>query len=195
MYWVSASCELANGVFTSACCTFDQAVHEYCTITWKLATLGVHAKMVSGLVSLSFTHISPKHTHCIANFCLCEHMVNVYIASQKACVYALCTYTWGIHAHTWTKLPLVIWISFSHLFQELCRVHGRTIQLQTKEFLPSLRALQKTITRLHEDLSGFCNSNHYLLQYLCRSPSSKVLSLGSFLPKENESVYIWCNER
>ena len=69
-------------------------------------------------------------------------------------------------------------------------MHGRTIQLRTKEFLPTLRALQKTITRLHEDLSGFCNSNHYLLQYLCTNPSSKSSSLESFFPYEKESVHI-----
>lgn len=67
--------------------------------------------------------------------------------------------------------------------QELCRAHGRTIQLRNKELLPQLRALQKTITRLHEDLAGFCNSNHYLLQYLCSAPSSRSLSVDTPWPQ------------
>eukprot|EP00250_Pteridium_aquilinum_P004303 c14523_g1_i1 orf=130-3006(+) len=72
--------------------------------------------------------------------------------------------------------------------QELCRAHGRTIQLRNREFLPALRALQKTITRLHEDLAGFCNSNHYLLQYLCSAPSSTSLSVDTPSPRERTTL-------
>lgn len=63
--------------------------------------------------------------------------------------------------------------------QEVCRAHGRTIQLHNKELLPPLRALQKTVTRLHEDLSTCCSSNQYLLQYLCSAPNPKSSSCAS----------------
>ncbi|KAH7277624.1 hypothetical protein KP509_39G059700 [Ceratopteris richardii] len=66
---------------------------------------------------------------------------------------------------------LLIWC------QELCRVHGRTIQTQNQKFLPALRALQKAITGIHEDLAGFCNSNNYLLDYFCSAPNAKSFSL------------------
>lgn len=51
--------------------------------------------------------------------------------------------------------------------QELCKVHGHTIQQHCKDYLPALRSLQKSLTRLHQDLSDTCSSNEYLLRYLC----------------------------
>ncbi|KAI5075509.1 hypothetical protein GOP47_0009585 [Adiantum capillus-veneris] len=75
-----------------------------------------------------------------------------------------------------------------HWCQELFRVHGQTVQMRNQEFLPVLRALQKTITRLHEDLAGFCNRNRYLLQYLCCAPSSTSLSIDTPSPPERRTL-------
>lgn len=75
-----------------------------------------------------------------------------------------------------------------HWCQDLCRAHGRTIQMRNREFLPALRALQKTITRLHEDLAGFCNSNQYLLQYLCSAPNLTSLSVDTPSPRERTTL-------
>uniref|UniRef100_A0A5B7C0R6 Small-subunit processome Utp12 domain-containing protein n=1 Tax=Davidia involucrata TaxID=16924 RepID=A0A5B7C0R6_DAVIN len=56
--------------------------------------------------------------------------------------------------------------------QELCKVHGHSIQQNSRNLLPALKSLQKAITRLHQDLADTCSSNEYLLRYLC-STSSK----------------------
>ncbi|CAM8882854.1 unnamed protein product [Rhodiola kirilowii] len=56
--------------------------------------------------------------------------------------------------------------------QELCKVHGSSIQSNSRSLLPSLKSLQKSITRLHQDLANTCSSNEYMLQYLCSSNSS-----------------------
>ncbi|XP_031488518.1 periodic tryptophan protein 2 [Nymphaea colorata] len=57
--------------------------------------------------------------------------------------------------------------------QELCKAHGNSIQQNSRTLLPSLRSLQKAITRLHQDLADMCSSNGYLLQYLCSTRSVK----------------------
>lgn len=72
--------------------------------------------------------------------------------------------------------------------QELCCANGRTIQLRHREYLPTLRALQKTITRLHEDLAGFCNSNLYSLQYICSAPGSTGLSVDTPSPRDRSTL-------
>ncbi|CDO98116.1 unnamed protein product [Coffea canephora] len=51
--------------------------------------------------------------------------------------------------------------------QELCRVHGPSIQHNSRNLLPALKSLQKAITRSHQDLADTCSSNEYMLQYLC----------------------------
>ncbi|KVH98016.1 G-protein beta WD-40 repeat-containing protein [Cynara cardunculus var. scolymus] len=55
---------------------------------------------------------------------------------------------------------------------ELSKCHGHSIQQNSRNLLPSLKSLQKAITRLHQDLGDTCASNEYLLRYLC-STSSK----------------------
>ncbi|CAH9147069.1 unnamed protein product [Cuscuta epithymum] len=51
--------------------------------------------------------------------------------------------------------------------QEICKVHGQSIQQNSRNLLPALKSLQKAITRLHQDLADTCSSNEYLLRYLC----------------------------
>ncbi|KAI9081565.1 hypothetical protein K1719_036451 [Acacia pycnantha] len=53
--------------------------------------------------------------------------------------------------------------------QELCKAHGNHIQQNCRKLLPSLKSLQKAITRLHQDLADTCSSNEYKLRYLCSS--------------------------
>ncbi|KAL0354768.1 UNVERIFIED_CONTAM: Periodic tryptophan protein 2 [Sesamum radiatum] len=51
--------------------------------------------------------------------------------------------------------------------QELCKAHGNSIQQNSRNLLPALKSLQKSITRLHQDLADTCSSNEYMLRYLC----------------------------
>ncbi|KAK0596579.1 hypothetical protein LWI29_016985 [Acer saccharum] len=51
--------------------------------------------------------------------------------------------------------------------QELCKSHGSSIQQNSRNLLPSLKSLQKVITRIHQDLADTCSSNEYMLRYLC----------------------------
>ncbi|GAB2269473.1 U3 snoRNP protein [Dionaea muscipula] len=51
--------------------------------------------------------------------------------------------------------------------QEICKVHGHSIQRNSRNMLPGLKSLQKAITRLHQDLAETCSSNQYMLRYLC----------------------------
>lgn len=53
--------------------------------------------------------------------------------------------------------------------QELCKAHGNSIQQNSRNLLPSLKSLQKAITRIHQDLADTCSSNEYMLRYLCSS--------------------------
>ncbi|XP_042475574.1 periodic tryptophan protein 2 [Macadamia integrifolia] len=55
--------------------------------------------------------------------------------------------------------------------EELCKVHGHSIQQNSISLIPALRSLQKSITRLHQDLADTCSSNEYLLRYLCLTGS------------------------
>ncbi|XP_016444575.2 periodic tryptophan protein 2 [Nicotiana tabacum] len=57
--------------------------------------------------------------------------------------------------------------------QELCKIHGHSIQQNSRNLLPSLKSLQKAITRLHQDLADTCSSNEYLLRYLCSASDAK----------------------
>lgn len=57
--------------------------------------------------------------------------------------------------------------------QELCKTHGNTIQQNSRNLLPSLKSLQKSITRIHQDLADTCSSNEYMLQYLCSVGAKK----------------------
>lgn len=57
--------------------------------------------------------------------------------------------------------------------QELCKIHGNSIQQNSRSLLPALKSLQKAITRLHQDLADTCSSNEYLLRYLCTAGTSK----------------------
>ncbi|KAJ8755908.1 hypothetical protein K2173_024453 [Erythroxylum novogranatense] len=56
-----------------------------------------------------------------------------------------------------------------HWCQELCKVHGNSIQQNSRNLLPALKSLQKAITRIHQDLADTCSSNEYMLRYLCSS--------------------------
>ncbi|KAF2323261.1 hypothetical protein GH714_034366 [Hevea brasiliensis] len=57
--------------------------------------------------------------------------------------------------------------------QELCKAHGNSIQQNSRNLLPSLKSLQKAITRMHQDLSDTCSSNEYMLRYLCSASNKK----------------------
>ncbi|KAK1578836.1 hypothetical protein Q3G72_033482 [Acer saccharum] len=57
--------------------------------------------------------------------------------------------------------------------QELCKSHGSSIQQNSRNLLPSLKSLQKAITRIHQDLADTCSSNEYMLRYLCSVGNKK----------------------
>lgn len=57
--------------------------------------------------------------------------------------------------------------------QELCKIHGHFIQQNFRKLLPALKSLEKALTRLHQDLADTCNSNEYLLGYLCSASDTK----------------------
>lgn len=57
--------------------------------------------------------------------------------------------------------------------QELCKAHANSIQQNSRNLLPSLKSLQKSITSIHQDLADTCSSNEYMLRYLCSSSASK----------------------
>ncbi|XP_031265201.1 periodic tryptophan protein 2 [Pistacia vera] len=57
--------------------------------------------------------------------------------------------------------------------QELCKTHGNSIQQNSRNLLPSLKSLQKAITRIHQDLADTCSSNEYMLRYLCSVGAKK----------------------
>ncbi|XP_051135826.1 periodic tryptophan protein 2 [Andrographis paniculata] len=57
--------------------------------------------------------------------------------------------------------------------QELCKVHGSSIQQNSRNLLPALKSLQKVITRLHQDLADTCSSNEYMLRYLCSTSNKR----------------------
>ncbi|MBA0587545.1 periodic tryptophan protein 2 [Gossypium raimondii] len=51
--------------------------------------------------------------------------------------------------------------------QELCKLHGNSIQQNSRNLQPVLKSLQKAITRIHQDLADTCALNEYMLRYLC----------------------------
>ncbi|XP_022723341.1 periodic tryptophan protein 2 [Durio zibethinus] len=57
--------------------------------------------------------------------------------------------------------------------QEICKVHGNSIQQNSRNLLPALKSLQKAITRIHQDLADICASNEYMLRYLCSVGNNK----------------------
>ncbi|KAJ4718323.1 periodic tryptophan protein 2 [Melia azedarach] len=57
--------------------------------------------------------------------------------------------------------------------QELCKTHGNSIQQNSRNLFPSLKSLQKAITRIHQDLADTCSSNEYMLRYLCSVGAKK----------------------
>lgn len=67
------------------------------------------------------------------------------------------------------------WLNFdlSIAWQELCKSHGNSIQQNSRNLLPSLKSLQKAITRLHQDLADTCSSNEYMLRYLCSTSNKR----------------------
>lgn len=79
---------------------------------------------------------------------------------------ALCTFQ-----ETHLLLHSKFLIGFS--LQELCKAHGTAIQQKSRDLLPALKALQKAITRIHQDLADTCSSNEYMLRYLCSATSHK----------------------
>eukprot|EP00897_Mesotaenium_endlicherianum_P009036 jgi/Mesen1/8160/ME000438S07262 len=59
--------------------------------------------------------------------------------------------------------------------QEVFVIHGKSLGAHSvKSLLPSLRGLQKGLTRLHDDLAQSCASNQYLLQYLTSVPQAEA---------------------
>ncbi|KAL8151638.1 hypothetical protein V2J09_021446 [Rumex salicifolius] len=48
--------------------------------------------------------------------------------------------------------------------QEMCKIHGQSIQTSSRNMMPALKSLQKAITRLHQDLADTCSSNEYMLR-------------------------------
>ncbi|PHT47229.1 hypothetical protein CQW23_11437 [Capsicum baccatum] len=57
--------------------------------------------------------------------------------------------------------------------QELCKIHGYSIQQNSRKLYPALKSLEKAHTRLNQDLADTCNSNLYRLQYLCSASPAK----------------------
>lgn len=57
--------------------------------------------------------------------------------------------------------------------QEFCKIHGPSIQQNSRKFAPALKSLDKAITRLHQDLADPCNINLYSLQKLCSASNAK----------------------
>ncbi|KAM7253980.1 hypothetical protein ACFE04_031662 [Oxalis oulophora] len=51
--------------------------------------------------------------------------------------------------------------------EELCTIHGNSIEQNSRSLLPALKSLQKAITRTHQDLADMCSSNESMLRYLC----------------------------
>ena len=53
----------------------------------------------------------------------------------------------------------------------LCMHHGSMLQVQGSSthsaLMPALRAVQKSLFQVHEDLSTACQTNVYTLRYLC----------------------------
>ncbi|WCJ40615.1 periodic tryptophan protein 2 [Euphorbia peplus] len=59
--------------------------------------------------------------------------------------------------------------------QEVCKAHGNSIQQNSRNLLPSLKSLQKAMTRIHQDLADTCSSNEYMLRYLCSASNTKLV--------------------
>ncbi|KAL6513035.1 U3 snoRNP protein [Orobanche minor] len=57
--------------------------------------------------------------------------------------------------------------------QELCKAHGNPIQQNSRNLLPALKSLQKSVTSLHQDLADTCSSNEYMLRYLCSTSNKR----------------------
>lgn len=96
----------------------------------------------------------------------CPHLEFILLWSQVSS-----SFSFSSHDYTDSLVNNTIYIYQSHSFlfiiQELCKVHGHYIQQNSRTLLPSLKSLQKSITRLHQDLADTCSSNEYLLKYLC----------------------------
>jgi periodic tryptophan protein 2 len=58
--------------------------------------------------------------------------------------------------------------------QAVCIRHGDAVQRGGARSMPALRALQKAVGRVHEDLASICESNLYSLRYLCTVGSSEL---------------------
>ncbi|CAN4088911.1 unnamed protein product [Withania somnifera] len=57
--------------------------------------------------------------------------------------------------------------------QELFKIHGHSIQQNSRKFAPALKSLDKAITRLHQDLADPCNINLHSLKNLCSASNRK----------------------
>ncbi|DBA78910.1 hypothetical protein WJX77_008158 [Trebouxia sp. C0004] len=52
--------------------------------------------------------------------------------------------------------------------RDICIKHGRSLQNEKAAvIMPAIRSLQRVLSKTHEDLSAACDSNQYMLQYLC----------------------------
>ena len=53
-------------------------------------------------------------------------------------------------------------------------MHRRTLEKEgSRHLLPAMRAIQKGVTRVHEDLTQSCGANTFLLQFLISAPLPK----------------------
>ncbi|KAL6006116.1 U3 snoRNP protein [Asimina triloba] len=68
--------------------------------------------------------------------------------------------------------------------QELCKAHGHFIQQNSRTLLPSLRSLQKAITRLHHDLADTCSL----------APNTTGLDRDVLICYRHDACDVRCNE-
>ncbi|ELU01708.1 hypothetical protein CAPTEDRAFT_223834 [Capitella teleta] len=66
---------------------------------------------------------------------------------------------------------------YVHWSQQLLLQHGPALKQRAHSIMPSLRALQRVLTKRHSDLASICDHNKYLIQF--------ILSLGESRQKRS----------
>uniref|UniRef100_A0A2C9W1Q2 Small-subunit processome Utp12 domain-containing protein n=1 Tax=Manihot esculenta TaxID=3983 RepID=A0A2C9W1Q2_MANES len=74
--------------------------------------------------------------------------------------------------------------------QALCKAHGNSMQQNSRNLLPSLKSLQKAITRIHKDLADTCASNEYMLRYLCSASNNKLCKITLLVEKQLQCLVV-----
>lgn len=70
-------------------------------------------------------------------------------------------------AEALTSSPhLEFWLDW---LQTICTAHGVIIQGSAAAVQGPLRSLQRVVAHIYDQLSSLCNSNVYLLQFLCQA--------------------------